>query len=224
MSAATATTTSDADTRSRLLAAALAEFGRHDFGAVSVRTIVQDAGANIAAVSYHFGGKQGLYLATAEFLAAELRGRLAPLLARAAESRDGAEAIALLRELIEGLLGILLSSGFGEHAAGFILREQARPTAAFDVLYERLMLPMQQVFQHLAVQIAGTNAGDQRRQILVTHALMGQILAYRVARTTVLRRLGQRDFSKADRQDIAGLITELCIAALRGGVPGSNDR
>ena len=58
-----------ASTRRRLLQAALRAFGRRDYDAVSTREIVEAAGANISAISYHLGGKQGLYLATAEFLA-----------------------------------------------------------------------------------------------------------------------------------------------------------
>ena len=70
------------DTRTRLLRTSLAIFAHRDFDAVSVREIVEQAGANIAAISYHFGGKQGLYLATAEFLADAMHDELGPTLAR----------------------------------------------------------------------------------------------------------------------------------------------
>ena len=48
-------------TRTRLLQTSLATFAHRDFEAVSIREIVEQAGANIAAISYHFGGKQGLF-------------------------------------------------------------------------------------------------------------------------------------------------------------------
>ena len=76
------------DTRTRLLRASLTTFAQRDFEAVSVREIVERAGANIAAVSYHFGGKQGLYLATAEFLATALHAELGPTLT---QTRAGAQ-------------------------------------------------------------------------------------------------------------------------------------
>jgi len=57
---------SDSDpTRRRLLEAAGTLFGRHGFHATSVRDICREAGANSAAVSYHFGGKAELYRAVA---------------------------------------------------------------------------------------------------------------------------------------------------------------
>lgn len=206
------------DTRTRLLQTALAAFGHRDFDAVSVREIVERAGANIAAVSYHFGGKQGLYLATAEFLADRMQARLGPVLGRIRDAAAGADAVRggeLLRELIGALARQLLDAPFGDDATGFILREQHQPTAAFDVLYERLMYPVQQTFQALVGRIVGEPAPPQRELVLVTHALIGQIIAFRMARTTVLRRLGQADLGPDDVAEITGLIVRLSLDALQ---------
>ncbi|MFW5845596.1 MAG: TetR/AcrR family transcriptional regulator [Planctomycetota bacterium] len=48
------------DTRDRLIEAAAALFAEEGFWGASLRTITERAGANLAAVSYHFGGKEGL--------------------------------------------------------------------------------------------------------------------------------------------------------------------
>jgi AcrR family transcriptional regulator len=205
------------DTRTRLLRTSLAIFAHRDFEAVSVREIVEEAGVNIAAISYHFGGKQGLYLGTAEFLADSLQTVLGPTLAQiraGAENADPKKASLLLDEMIHTLVHKLIVDRLGDDAAGFILREQHQPTAAFDILYERLMLPIQQTFQSLVCRILG-NERDERRQVLITHALIGQILAFRTARTTVLRRLGQTDFSQQDAREIADVISRLTLNALR---------
>lgn len=206
------------DTRTRLLRTSLATFAHRDFEAVSIREIVELAGANIAAVSYHFGGKQGLYLATAEFLADSLQAEIAPTLAQTrtgAEQADPATAGHLLKEMIHRLVHNLTMDRLGDDAAGFILREQHQPTAAFDILYSRLMLPIQQTYQLLVSRILGERESDSRRAILITHALIGQILAFRTARTTVLRRLGQTDFSAQDALEIARLISDLTLNALQ---------
>jgi len=47
-------------TRTRLLQAAEALFVEHGYEAMSLRQITMQAGANIAAVNYHFGGKEAL--------------------------------------------------------------------------------------------------------------------------------------------------------------------
>ena len=206
------------DTRTRLLRTSLSTFAHRDFEAVGVREIVDQAGANVAAISYHFGGKQGLYLATAEFLADTLYSELGPTFARIrsdAENADPSTAGRLLDEMIHRLVQRLILDPLSDDAAGFILREQHRPTDAFDILFEKLMLPIQQTYQLLVSRIIGDGTADERRLILTTHALMGQILAFRTARTTVLRRLGQTEFSGEDAQEIAATISGLALNALR---------
>lgn len=49
--------------RERLLLAALALFAQHGFAKVSIRDIAESAQANVAAISYYFGDKAGLYRA-----------------------------------------------------------------------------------------------------------------------------------------------------------------
>jgi AcrR family transcriptional regulator len=49
------------ETRARLLAAGLELFAEQGFRHVTVRDIAQHAGANLAAIGYHFGDKLGLY-------------------------------------------------------------------------------------------------------------------------------------------------------------------
>src|SRR5258705_7289259 len=53
----------DLETRSRLLNAAARLFAERGFARVTVRDICKKARANVAAVNYHFGGKDGLYQA-----------------------------------------------------------------------------------------------------------------------------------------------------------------
>jgi len=49
------------DSRSRILAAATPMFARHGLNGVNVRSLASVAGVNLSMISYHFGGKEGLY-------------------------------------------------------------------------------------------------------------------------------------------------------------------
>jgi AcrR family transcriptional regulator len=208
------------DTRTRLLQAALSAFAHRDFDAVSVREIVERADANIAAVSYHFGGKKGLYLATAEYLADTMRQRIHPLFVPpVAGSPAGKDAAEQLGQLIAVLTRTLLLDTLGDDAAGFILREQLQPTAAFDILFEQLMQPMQQAFQALLTRLNPALAHSEYEQILQTHALIGQILAFRTARETLLRRLGRERLAQTDIDAIAAQILVLTLRAIDADQP-----
>lgn len=55
-------------TRRRILLAAAEAFSAHGFRGATIRQICTRAGANVAAVSYHFGSKENLYLETYRFV------------------------------------------------------------------------------------------------------------------------------------------------------------
>lgn len=54
------------DIRTRILLAAKTLFSKQGFDGTTVRQVCEEAGANVALVSYHFGGKENLFLALFE--------------------------------------------------------------------------------------------------------------------------------------------------------------
>ena len=64
------------DTSDRLRTAGRRIFARQGYEGASVRTITREARANLGAVTYHFGSKEGLYEAVVEGALAPLRQRV----------------------------------------------------------------------------------------------------------------------------------------------------
>ena len=209
------------DTRQRLLQAALSAFGRHDFDSVSVRRIVEEAGVNIAAISYHFGGKQALYLQTADYLAESLRAGIGPRMREieaAVPNADAARCRRLLGDLIGDFGETMLTGELAEHAPGFIFREQNQPTPAFDILYAKLFAPMHRTTTELVSRARGLPAdGDEAR--MVSHGLLGQVIAFRATRTTLLRHLSRTAHTRADLHRIKALLASMTMAALDYHLP-----
>lgn len=208
-----------ADTRQRLLRSALHAFGHNNYDAVSNRRLVQDAGANVAAISYHFGGKRELYLATAAYLAEQLGEGIREQQARIEQAMPDASAAdcrRLLGQLMSDFALRLLVDPLSEDAPGFIFREQNQPTAAFDVLYEKFFGPMHAVVAKLVAGARGLEQVDTECR-LVAHALTGPTIAFRAARTTLLRHLGRDAYTDDDVAQIQALLRAITEAALDYG-------
>jgi AcrR family transcriptional regulator len=91
----------DPGTRTQIVEAARHLFARHGFQGASIRAITGRAGANLGAVTYHFGSKQALYEAVIESLVVPLAGRLR---ATAAGSEPPLErVVGAVRTLLEAV-------------------------------------------------------------------------------------------------------------------------
>jgi AcrR family transcriptional regulator len=205
-------------TRRRLIEAALGIFAEHGFEGVRTRALADAAGANQAAIPYYFGGKQGLYLAVARYIAEEYGAQLAQIAAKATDALDRED---LPRKRIAGRIQALLADtvraalGSPDAAArtAFIVREQLRPTPAFEVIYREAFEPLHGALSRLVGRLIHRSADDPET-VLGAHALIGQVLGFAVARAALLRRLDWQEFTPQRVERIAGIVGSLAAAAL----------
>lgn len=182
------------DARSRLLAAAIDVFGRNGFAGATTRAIAQAAGLNLQAIAYHFGNKEGLYLAAADHIGDRLRGQTSPMADRARARFAGAtpvsvdEARFMLAAVLGSIAGILFDAQWAP-VARFMVREQMDPTSAFDRIYERFMAPQLELGCHVVATILG-EPPDSERVRLRTMSLLGSVIFFRIAHATATRQLG----------------------------------
>ena len=185
-------------TRRALIDAAIAEFARDGFHAASTREIARSSGANQALIGYHFGGKEGLYLAVFQFIADQIQARVGsaimPIEAYLAELRDdkaltkaqGEQCIAHFTQLIEGVVRLHTDPRTALWMQ-LILREQQAPTKAFDILYEGFMGRYLDLVTRLVQRLRPDLSRDEAALRVIT--VLGQILVFRVARSTLLRHM-----------------------------------
>src|SRR5262245_36438774 len=126
-------------TRMRLLDAAELLFAEHGFRGASVRDITQQAGCNLAAVNYHFGGKVNLYREVVLRRLAALRaGRIESV--KRAMNRTGREAT--VEELVEAFstafLEPLVTSAAGRRWINLMTREILDPQLPTDLFYNEM--------------------------------------------------------------------------------------
>lgn len=144
----------EAATAQRLLEAAAHEFALHGYEAARVRDIVDAAGANLAAVNYHFGGKEGLYQATLARLARQARDDSpvdSPEL-RALPPQDQLRAFA--RVMLERYLGAASPSPLSR----IIAHELLDPTPAFGQVVRGVTGPQWARLEEIVRAILGPAA------------------------------------------------------------------
>jgi AcrR family transcriptional regulator len=207
-----------AATRAALVRAAIDVFARDGYHAVSTRALAGAAGVNQALIGYHFGGKEGLYLAVFDHIAERLIERIGPLVdalekhldeapAGGTEAERRARFLPPLLAIAEGMLELMLSDETAQWSQ-LILREQQNPTAAFERLYDAYMGRVLGLLTRLVQQLRGDAEAQSARMAVV--GIVGSVLIWRAARATVLRHLG---WSIVDADEIAA-----ARAALRRSV------
>src|SRR5690242_10622154 len=124
------------DLKTRLLEAAGEEFAEKGFEDARVRSICNRAGANLAAVNYHFGDKERLY-AEAVLEAHRCGSELLP-----ESALDDVPPEEALRRYIHHFLRHVLAMDRGQRwHQPLLLREMIRPTHACEALVREAIRP-----------------------------------------------------------------------------------
>lgn len=207
-------------TREALIQAAIVVFGNDGFDGASTRSLAKAAGVNQALIAYHFGGKEGLYLAVFEHIAAYFKSRTNSLVAEAElllheedgeltahERRD--RYLPFLLRICDGLLALMLDRKT-EHWAKLIVREQQQPTAAFTLLYDGFMGRVLNLQTQLVLRLRNSTDLEDARILVVAN--MGQLLVWRVCRAAVQHHLQREVPTAAEIEKIRTRVHKNVIA------------
>jgi TetR/AcrR family transcriptional regulator, regulator of cefoperazone and chloramphenicol sensitivity len=200
------------DTRRRLIDAALQIFAAQGFDGASTRTVADKAGANLAAIPYYFGSKEGLYRAVAQSIVEDINLEIAPLVARikralATKKIPRESAAALLHELMEVFSRLVIGARPSGNWSRFFMREQLQPGAAFEILYEGVMRGISEACARLLAIILRRREDDASVAIRA-QTLLGQVLVFRTSGMAVLTVLGWKDFSSEHLRMIQTVVRE----------------
>ncbi len=183
--------------QSRLLDIALREFGLKGLEGASTRGIAKAAGTAMSSITYHYGGKDGLYLAVADHIAARMAGEMGEVLDTGASPITADPVVARTR--IHAALARFadkMASDRNSDWSLFLIREQMRPTEAFDRIYGGVMGQMLDMLADLICVTAGV--ADRRMARIVTITLIGQVVTLRAQRATCLRLLERDEIGGGD--------------------------
>ncbi|MCE7974963.1 MAG: DUF1956 domain-containing protein [Leptolyngbya sp. PLA1] len=199
--------TRDDATARRLLEAAGPVFAERGYRDATVREICAAAGANIAAVSYYFGDKFGLYRAVLRVAHDESRRR------HMSGVPGDAPPEAQLRAWVGGFLRKLLDPERPQWLPRLMMREMVEPTPALDEVIEESIRPQ---FDQLAGIIAALT-GRRRASRWVREeavAVVGQCLIFRHCPVVLDRMLGVKVLSAGRIEELADAVSERVLRGL----------
>ncbi|MGH8230079.1 MAG: CerR family C-terminal domain-containing protein [Steroidobacteraceae bacterium] len=205
-------------TRLRIIETAIEMFGSLGYERTATRAIARRARVSLPALTYYFGGKEGLHLACAEYIMADLRERLDPATERVSEAlRNPRLPRAALLELLAQVLDPFLESMATERPESWVLfftRAQIERTAAFDVLFERVAGTILKLSAAIVARILGRSAEDPETLIRAL-TIVGQIALVRRGRPMLLRTLGWSSFGDQHLEVLKRALWKQILSGLR---------
>jgi AcrR family transcriptional regulator len=195
-------------TKARLLEAAGEEFAERGFTGARVRAICARAGANLAAVNYHFGGKEQLYLA------AVLEAHRCSIQNPPEKAVTVGTPAEQLRQYIHFFLSNVVAMNQQKHGwhQVLMLREMIQPTAALETLVREAIRPRFERLKEILRQACPE--ADELRLGAMACSVVGQCLHHKFAAEVTERLLGPEAYAALDLEYLSDHISRFCLAAL----------
>lgn len=161
------------ETRQRVLEAAAQLFSERGFERVSVRDICRKAGANVAAVNYHFRDKAHLYSEVMSLAVSIIRRAHDEALAAPRGSSPRQKLAHFVRTFLRGAVLHWDDSWIQR----LLSREIADPSPAFRMVAEQIVEPRVAYLSRVVSELLGCPAQDARVERCLA-SLHGQWLVY----------------------------------------------
>jgi TetR/AcrR family transcriptional regulator len=142
-----------AETRARILEAALQEFSAHGLAGARTEQIASLAGVNKALLYYYFDSKENLYIAALEMIATKIRDRT-----MAVFLRDASPGERILRAVLEHFDRILTQHEFQAMMQQEMIRMHKGESGAMPILVKRVFAPAMTMYQALVRE--GIESGE----------------------------------------------------------------
>jgi TetR/AcrR family transcriptional regulator len=142
--AVTASGDRSAETRAKILEAALSEFSALGMAGARMDQIAAAAGVNKALLYYHFDSKENLYVAAVEMISAKIRDR-----SMAVFLREATPGERLLRTALDHFDRILSQGEFQRLMQQEMMRVHQGEAGALPIVVKRVFAPLQTMYDAL---------------------------------------------------------------------------
>ena len=201
--------------RDQLIQAAIEKFGSRGFDAVGTREIAAAVDTPMSSITYHFGGKEGLYLAAAEFIFDYLRDSIDPPVQYFAEDAPRAARLDAFVAVLRKMAEFMLDERSAKFAL-FISREQQAPTPAVLQMMDDKVMPMMRALVEQVKALRPELAADEAKALTIY--LFGMAIALRHTRASMSLLFEREDFGSEMQKMLIDQL-EASVRAILGAGP-----
>ncbi len=162
-----------AETRGRILEAALKEFAANGLAGARTETIAAAAGVNKALLYYYFESKEKLYAATLEMVSARVRDR-----SMAVFLREASPGERLLRAALDHFDRILTQREFQSLMQQEMIRLHKGEEGELPILAKRIFAPLHAMFQSIVREGIATGEIVQVEWLQIVISALGGNVFY----------------------------------------------
>ena len=176
-------------TRDRILDEAETLFARKGYHGVSVREITNTADCNLAAVNYHFGNKQNLYLEVFRSRWLPRATQVSASFRKTLKANGDLTPSTIIQSLARAFLDGPLTDTERQRHHQLISGELAQPTEAFELVADQVLQPL---FNNLLddLQAAMPEEIEGEQLALNAFSILAMVLYFNLARPFISRFTG----------------------------------
>lgn len=175
-----------AETRARLIDAAIEIFGNFGLEGASTRALTDRAQVSLAAISYHFGGKRDLFRAAALCIA-DYGTTMMDEIDEQLRARPAASPAERIEQITRLFCRAIIGGTEPQSWVDFFVRCGKEAPAEFDLIYSTIFGRFEAMLAHAIAGLSGGNPDDETLRLRVT-IVIAPIMAFRTNRQALLDR------------------------------------
>lgn len=202
-------------TQTKIIRAAADIFGKEGYRAATIRKIAKAAEVNVAAINYHFKGKEGLYRSVLEDMFSTGFKRFPS----AIDAEKDAPPEQRLQTFIHNMFYRFMSVDGWQGISGqgnLLAREFLDPTPAFGDLLDTYVKPQKEILVSIIRELA-VDAGPQK-VLACAVSIIGQCIYYTFAGRIIAQIAGDM----TPTQDNLSVLAETVFRFSLGGIQAIN--
>lgn len=190
----------DSDPKARIARAAIGEFALRSLDGARIREIAKISGTNVAAISYHFGGKEGLYNAVVAGMSDYFDKIVGPYYEEGAEICAAKDCAAARKLAVRFLIDSIRKFSTVKIVPALCLmmsREAASPSEYFQRVYGSIYEKPVEFLARLFIAASGGRT-EHGEAVVFAQALWSNVRIYSSKSEAILRLHGWRDMGEPE--------------------------